>query len=165
MWCAQVGCCVSPPSLVVISQHMSWGSLHALLHGGAGGRVVVDAGAAVRLARDVAAGMAYLHSLQRDRVLPAYHLNSKHVMIDEDLTARVNMADAKFSFQERGRVYAPAWMAPEALLKPSAKRNWEAADMWSFAVLLWELATREVSPRRITDMANMAGATLQCTKK
>ncbi|XP_050351985.1 integrin-linked protein kinase [Nymphalis io] len=139
-----VGCCVSPPSLVVISQYMSWGSLHALLHGGAGGRVVVDAGAAVRLARDVAAGMAYLHSLQRDRVLPAYHLNSKHIMIDEDLTARINMADAKFSFQERGRVYAPAWMAPEALLKPSAKRNWEAADMWSFAVLLWELATREV---------------------
>ncbi|CAH4028884.1 integrin-linked protein kinase [Pieris brassicae] len=139
-----VGCCVSPPSLVVISQYMSWGSLYSLLHGGAGGRVVVDAAAALRLARDVAAGLAYLHSLQRDRILPTYHLNSKHVMIDEDLTARINMADSKFSFQERGRVYAPAWMAPEALQKPSAKRNWEAADMWSFAVLLWELATREI---------------------
>lgn len=54
------------------------------------------------------------------------------------------MADAKFSFQEKGRIYEPAWMAPEALQKPAAKRNWEAADMWSFAVLLWELATREV---------------------
>ncbi|KPJ07485.1 Integrin-linked protein kinase [Papilio machaon] len=32
-----VGCCVSPPSLVVISQHMSWGSLYSLLHGGGGG--------------------------------------------------------------------------------------------------------------------------------
>ncbi|XP_013134563.1 PREDICTED: integrin-linked protein kinase [Papilio polytes] len=146
-----VGCCVSPPSLVVISQHMSWGSLYSLLHGGGGGGggggrggVVVDAGAALRLARDAAAGMAYLHSLQRDRALPTYHLNSRHVMIDEDLTARINMADSKFSFQERGRVYSPAWMSPEALLKPAAKRNWEAADMWSFAVLLWELATREV---------------------
>ncbi|XP_047503600.1 integrin-linked protein kinase [Pieris napi] len=139
-----VGCCVSPPSLVVISQYMSWGSLYSLLHGGAGGRVVVDAAAALRLARDVAAGLAYLHSLQRDRILPTYHLNSKHVMIDEDLTARINMADSKFSFQEKGRVYAPAWMAPETLQKPSAKRNWEAADMWSFAVLLWELATREI---------------------
>lgn len=69
--------------------------------------------------------------------------------IDEDLTARINMADAKFSFQEKGRLYAPAWMAPEALQKPAAKRNWEAADMWSFAILLWELATREVGSFRI----------------
>lgn len=36
--------------------------------------------------------------------------------IDEDLTARVNMADAKFSFQEKGRVYYPAWMSPEGKL-------------------------------------------------
>ena len=33
--------------------------------------------------------------------------------IDEDLTARINMADAKFSFQEKGRIYQPAWMSPE----------------------------------------------------
>ncbi|KAG7296300.1 hypothetical protein JYU34_021430 [Plutella xylostella] len=140
-----VGCCISPPSLVVISQYMSWGSLYSLLHGGGGGgRVVVDAGAALRLATDVAKGMAYLHSLDRDKILPSYQLNSRHVMIDEDLTARINMADAKFSFSSAGRVYQPAWMSPEALLKAPGKRNAEAADMWSLAVLLWELATREV---------------------
>ena len=33
--------------------------------------------------------------------------------IDDDLTAKINMADAKFSFQERNRVYQPAWMSPE----------------------------------------------------
>ncbi|XP_059050666.1 integrin-linked protein kinase [Achroia grisella] len=139
-----VGCCVSPPTLVVISQYMPWGSLYELLHGGGAGRVVVDAAAAIRLAVHVASGMSYLHSLQRDKILPTYHLNSKHIMIDDDMTARINMADAKFSFQEKGRIYQPAWMAPEALLKPAAKRNWEAADMWSFAILLWELATREI---------------------
>ncbi|KAJ8713265.1 hypothetical protein PYW07_013635 [Mythimna separata] len=144
-----VGCCVSPPSLVVISQYMSWGSLYALLHGGGGGSagtgaLVLDAHAAARLASDVARAMRYLHALQTDKILPTYALNSKHIMIDEDLTARINMADSKFSFQEKGRVYAPAWMAPEALQKPAAKRNLEAADMWSFAILLWELATREV---------------------
>ncbi|CAB3260241.1 unnamed protein product [Arctia plantaginis] len=143
-----VGCCVSPPSLVVISQYMSWGSLHSLLHGGgaggAGGSLVLDAHAAIRLAHDVALAMRYLHSLQKDKILPTYNLNSKHIMIDEDLTARVNMADARFSFQSRGRLYAPAWLAPEALLKAPAQRNLEAADMWSFAILLWELATREV---------------------
>lgn len=54
------------------------------------------------------------------------------------------MADAKFSFQEVGRIYEPAWMSPEALSKRPADINHEASDMWSFAVLLWELATREV---------------------
>lgn len=68
------------------------------------------------------------------------------VQIDEDLTARVNMADSQFSFLSRGRQYSPAWLAPEALLKAPAQRNLEAADMWSFAILLWELATREVTP-------------------
>lgn len=86
--------------------------------------------------------MAFLHSLER--IIPEYYLNSRHVMIDEDLTARINMADAKFSFQEKGRIYYPAWMSPEALQKKITDRNWEASDMWSFAILLWELATREV---------------------
>lgn len=54
------------------------------------------------------------------------------------------MSDAKFSFQERGRIYRPAWMSPEALQKNRLVRNAEACDMWSFAVCLWELATREV---------------------
>lgn len=135
-----VGCCNSPPKLIVINQYMPWGSLYNVLHEGTG--VVVDTAQALRFALDIARGMSFLHSLER--IIPTYHLNSHHVMIDEDLTARINMADAKFSFQERGRVYYPAWMSPEALQKNPKDRNWEASDMWSFAILLWELATREV---------------------
>lgn len=33
--------------------------------------------------------------------------------IDDDLTARISMADAKFSFQERGKIYSPQWFSPE----------------------------------------------------
>ena len=54
------------------------------------------------------------------------------------------MADALFSFQERGKMYHPQWAAPEALLKSPKAMNVRAADMWSFAILLWELATREI---------------------
>ena len=90
---------------------------------------------------------------------------------ENELTARINMADAKFSFQEKGKLlniyivkelyhkaylyfyhqstllgknYHPQWMAPEALQKSPKTINVKAADMWSFAVLLWELSAREV---------------------
>jgi len=35
--------------------------------------------------------------------------------IDEDLTARINMADYKFSFHEKGKEYSPGWLAPEGM--------------------------------------------------
>lgn len=72
-----VGCCNSPPNLVVINQYMAWGSLYTLLHEGTG--VVVDTAQALRFALDVARGMAFLHSLER--IIPQYHLNSRHVMV------------------------------------------------------------------------------------
>lgn len=136
-----IGACNNTPqNLVVISQYMPRGSLHELLHSAAG--VIVDTAQAVRFALDIARGMSFLHSLER--IIPEYLLNTYHVMIDDDLTARINMGDAKFSFQEHGRLYQPAWMSPEALQRKRSDRNWEACDMWSFAICIWELATREV---------------------
>ena len=35
------------------------------------------------------------------------------LQIDEDMTARISMSDVKFSFQCPGRMYSPAWVAPE----------------------------------------------------
>lgn len=140
-----IGCCNSPPNLVVISQFMPVGSLYQILHEGSDGGLLVDTQRALQFALDIAKGMQYLHSLERQ--LPRFYLSSKHVMIDcvadDELSARINMADAKFSFAEKGKAYHPQWMAPEALAKPAAEINQRAADMWSFAVLLWELATRE----------------------
>lgn len=135
-----VGCCNAPPNLVVISQYMPYGSLYSVLHEGTG--IVVDTVQALKFAIDIARGMAFLHSL--DPLIPRLLLSSKHVLIEDDLVARINMADAKFSFQERGKVYTPAWFAPEALLKKTEDINVKAADMWSYAILLWELSSREV---------------------
>lgn len=104
-----------------------------------------------------------------------------NLQIDEDMTARISMADAKFSFQCPGRMYSPAWMAPEGIYSPIGSSqtcllpfpfiflifsflplsalqkkpediNRRSADMWSFAVLLWELVTREVP---FADLSNM----------
>ena len=73
-------------------------------------------------------------------------------MSDDELCARVNMADAKFSFMDRAKSYHPQWMAPEALAKSPKAINTKAADMWSFAVLLWELSTREIPFQDLTPM-------------
>ena len=72
-----IGCCNSPPNLVVISQYVQIGSLYQVLHEGSG--LVVDAATAIQFAVDIAKGMAFLHSL--DRQLPRYFLNSRHVMV------------------------------------------------------------------------------------
>jgi len=123
-----------------------------VLHQGTG--LVVDTNRAVQFAIDVAKGMAFIHSL--DRQLPRLYLSSHHIMIDcvsdDELVARVNMADAKFSFQEKGKMYHPAWIAPEALKKSPADINTRAADMWSYAIMLWELSTREIPFSDLTPM-------------
>lgn len=135
-----VGCCNQPPSLVVVSEYQSKGSLYDLLH--VNKSQLVDTKQALKFALDIARGMAFLHSL--NPMVPRLYLNSYHILIGDDMTARINMADAKFSFQERNRVYQPAWMSPEALQKKDSAINIHAADMWSFAVILWELSTRQV---------------------
>uniref|UniRef100_A0AAY5L545 Scaffold protein ILK n=1 Tax=Esox lucius TaxID=8010 RepID=A0AAY5L545_ESOLU len=111
---------------------------------------VVDQTQAVKFALDIACGMAFLHTLEP--MISRHSLNSKSVMIDEDMTARISMSDVKFSFQCPGRMYSPAWVAPEALQKKPEDINRRSADMWSFAVLLWELVTREVP---FADLSNM----------
>jgi integrin-linked kinase len=110
----------------------------------------MDQTQALKLAIDIAQGMAFLHSL--DPLIQRFQLTSRHVLIDENLTAHINMGDAKFSFQDKGKHYAPAWLAPEAMQKSAAEINLRLADMWSFAVLLWELLTREVPFATLSNM-------------
>ncbi|VDK46091.1 unnamed protein product [Anisakis simplex] len=138
--CPVVACCNQPPNLIVISQLMPYGSLYNFLHEQT--EVVIDQAQATKFALDIARGMSFLHTL--DPLILRYYLSSKHVVIDEDLSAKISMADTKFSFQEVGRLYSPAWMSPEALQRSPTELNIRAADMWSFGILLWELSTREV---------------------
>uniref|UniRef100_A0A4X2KA90 Scaffold protein ILK n=1 Tax=Vombatus ursinus TaxID=29139 RepID=A0A4X2KA90_VOMUR len=145
-----LGACQAPPAPnpILITHWMPYGSLYNVLHEGT--NFVVDQTQAVKFALDMARGMAFLHTLEP--LIPRHALNSRSVMIDEDMTARISMADVKFSFQCPGRMYAPAWVAPEALQKKPEEINRRSADMWSFAVLLWELVTREVP---FADLSNM----------
>jgi len=119
---------------------MPYGSLYHVLHQAT--NLMVDQIRATRFALDIAKGMSFLHSLEP--MIKKFYLNSKHVYLSDDFTLKLNMADAKFSFQEKNKFYQPAWMSPEALLKKNNEINQKASDMWSFAILLWELCTRQV---------------------
>ena len=134
-------------TLATISPHATVGSLYNVLHEST---VTVDHAQAILFAIDIANGMSFLHSLEP--IIPRLHINSRHIMIDEGMQCRVNMADYKFSFQEPGKMYHPAWMAPEALQRKHEEINRKSADMWSFSILLWEMVSREVP---FSDLSNM----------
>lgn len=137
-----------PPQLIIISQYMPFGSLYNVLHEQSS--VVIDHSQAIRFALDIARGMSFLHSL--DQQILRFYLNSKHIVVDEELGAKISMADTKFSFQEVGRLFSPAWMSPEALQRAPENLNTRAADMWSFGIMLWELNTREVPFAELSPM-------------
>ncbi|CAF0722202.1 unnamed protein product [Didymodactylos carnosus] len=146
-----LGICNDPPNLILISQFMSCGSLFHVLHEDT--NITLDFSRCLNFALDIAKGMEFLHQLQP--LLASFHLNSKHVLIDayfntvsdkitDDLVARINLGDYKFTFFERDQITDPQWMSPEALQSSSDEINLKAADIWSFAIILWELNTRQI---------------------
>jgi integrin-linked kinase len=138
---------------------------------------VIDQQQALRYAIDIARGMAFLHSLEP--VILRFYLNSKHVLIDDDLSAKVNMADTKFSFQERGRLYSPAWMAPEGThfvlvcvhahvcsIDETRRRDQRARGrhvvVW--CATLGNCHTRSATQRTVTDGSWHEGVHRQCVR-
>lgn len=63
--------------LIVLSQHMQYGSLFNILHEGTG--IIVDQEQGIKFAMDIARGMEYLHSL--DQLIPRLYLKSTHIMV------------------------------------------------------------------------------------
>ena len=78
------------------------------------------------------------------------------------MTARIDLAHCQFSFMEQKKIFRPNWCSPEGttivseticvfilfpwivLLHRYEDQNRKASDMYSFAIILWELATLQV---------------------
>jgi hypothetical protein len=107
------------------------------------------------VARDIADGMAHLHAhsiVHRDLAARNLLVNSKRVVKVADFgLARITNEDTYASTVDASA--GPAkWMAPETIEKGKFS---PAGDVWSFGVVLWELATGK---RPFADMTAAAAA-------
>uniref|UniRef100_A0A0D9WXM9 Protein kinase domain-containing protein n=1 Tax=Leersia perrieri TaxID=77586 RepID=A0A0D9WXM9_9ORYZ len=137
-----VGTCRKPPVYCVVTEFMPGGTLSAYLHQRRQRQPrSLPPETIVRLALDVARGMAYLHS----RGVVHRDLKPDNLLLDGEGRARV--ADLGTSCLEstcRGDKCSNSnmgtyrWMAPEMFRDRGYSRK---VDVYSFGIVLWELTT------------------------
>ncbi|MCO5600010.1 hypothetical protein L7F22_054118 [Adiantum nelumboides] len=136
-----MGAVTAPAHLSIVTEFLPRGSLFRLLHRNTQG---MDWRRRSRMALDVARGMNYLHHCNP----PIVHrdLKSSNLLVDKNWTVKVadfglsRIKHATFLTAKSGRG-TPQWMAPEVLRNEPSD---EKADVYSFGVIMWELATEEV---------------------
>ncbi|KAJ6816620.1 serine/threonine-protein kinase EDR1-like [Iris pallida] len=133
-----MGAVTRPPNLSILTEFLPRGSLYRLLHRP---NVKLDEKRRLKMALDVAKGMNYLHTshptiVHRD-------LKSPNLLVDRNWVVKV--ADFGLSrlkhhtfLSSKSTAGTPEWMAPEVLRNEPSN---EKCDIYSFGVILWELAT------------------------
>uniref|UniRef100_A0A3B6PJG2 non-specific serine/threonine protein kinase n=1 Tax=Triticum aestivum TaxID=4565 RepID=A0A3B6PJG2_WHEAT len=133
-----LGYVTQPPNLSILTEYLPRGSLYRLLHRP---NSKVDETRRLKMAFDVAKGMNYLHTshptiVHRD-------LKSPNLLVDKNWVVKVSdfgMSRLKHHtfLSSKSTAGTPEWMAPEVLRNEPAN---EMCDVYSFGVILWELAT------------------------
>ncbi|PSC72410.1 Serine threonine-kinase CTR1 [Micractinium conductrix] len=141
--------CTVPPNICIIEELCDGGSLHQRLHGrpGARRRAPLPYRELLAVAADVAAALCYLHPriVHRD-------LKPQNVLLDSEGRAKVcdfgisKYKDKTFVSTANGQAGTPAYMAPEMF---DSKPITEKVDVYSFAVLLWEMNSGRVPWRQL----------------
>lgn len=136
-----LGICSMGEEICIITEYMPKGSLFRILHDK---RVPLDWNLKIRIACDVSRGMSYLHKC--DPIIIHRDLKSHNLLVDESFKVKVSdfglakLLTAHESHSSMTSCGTPAFTAPEVLRN---ERYSEKADVFSFAVVLWELVTRE----------------------
>lgn len=116
----------------------------------------------ISMALDAAKGMAWLHGNNP----PVYHRDLKiaNLLYDDSMKIKVcdfGLADIKpsegrelFDLQPKG---TPLYMAPEVMLKEPIT---EKADIFSFAIVMWEIFTRSQAYGEFKDFRTFKQATI-----
>eukprot|EP00850_Spirogloea_muscicola_P002891 SM000011S19069 [mRNA] locus=s11:735548:742476:+ [translate_table: standard] len=137
-----MGAVTRPPHLSIVTEFLPRGSLYRLLHR-QHANSTIDIARRLRMALDVAKGMNYLHSSNP----PIVHrdLKSPNLLVDKNWVVKVcDFGLSKIKnhtfLTSKSTAGTPEWMAPEVLRNEPSN---EKSDIFSFGVILWELATLE----------------------
>ncbi|XP_014487102.1 PREDICTED: mitogen-activated protein kinase kinase kinase 12 isoform X1 [Dinoponera quadriceps] len=144
------GVCTQAPCYCIIMEFCPYGPLYDLLRAGE----PVPPTRLVSWSKQIAAGMAYLHShkiIHRDLKSPNVLIGQKEVVKISDFgTSREwNEISTRMSFA--GTV---AWMAPEIIRNEPCS---EKVDIWSYGVVLWELLSGEIPYKDVDSSAIIWG--------
>lgn len=133
-----MGAVTRPPNLSIISEFLPRGSLYRILHRP---NCQIDEKQRIKMALDVARGMNCLHAstptiVHRD-------LKSPNLLVDNNWNVKVcdfGLSRLKHNtfLSSKSTAGTPEWMAPEVLRNEPSN---EKCDVYSFGVILWELAT------------------------
>ena len=132
-----LGACTKSPNLCIVLEYCARGSLWSLLHDM---QIRMTWDYRKKFALDIAKGVYYLHTSKQ----PILHrdLKSLNILLDHALTAKL----ADFGWTRikakvmTSKIGTYQWMAPEVI---RGFKYTEKADVFSFGVILWELATRK----------------------
>lgn len=146
-----IGACTKCPHLCIVTEYMPGGNLYEYLHKN---HIVLKLPQLLKFAIDVCRGMEYLHQnniIHRD-------LKTANLLMDNDNVVKV--ADFGVArFQNQGGVMTAEtgtyrWMAPEVINHQPYDQK---ADIFSFAIVLWELITAKVPYDTMTPLQAALG--------
>ncbi|XP_047339326.1 serine/threonine-protein kinase EDR1 isoform X2 [Impatiens glandulifera] len=133
-----MGAVTRPPNLSIVTEFLPRGSLYRIIHRP---DCHIDEKRRIKMALDVAKGMNCLHTstptiVHRD-------LKSPNLLVDNYWNVKVGdfgLSRLKHNtfLSSKSTAGTPEWMAPEVLRNEPSN---EKCDVYSFGVILWELAT------------------------
>ncbi|XP_021844823.1 serine/threonine-protein kinase STY46 isoform X2 [Spinacia oleracea] len=146
-----IGACTKSPDLCIVTEYMPGGSLYNYLHKN---KRALKFSELLKFAIDVSKGMEYLHHndiIHRD-------LKSANLLMDSLQVVKVaDFGVARFLHQE-GVMTAETgtyrWMAPEVINHQPYDQK---ADIFSFAIVLWELLTAKIPYENMTPLQAALG--------
>ncbi|XP_042506766.1 serine/threonine-protein kinase STY46-like [Macadamia integrifolia] len=146
-----IGACTRPPTLCIVTEFMSGGSVFDFLHKQKG---VFKLPSLLKVAIDVSKGMDYLHQnniIHRD-------LKAANLLMDENEVVKVADFGVARVQTQSGVMTAETgtyrWMAPEVI---EHKPYDHKADIFSFGIVLWELLTGKIPYEFLTPLQAAVG--------